>query len=241
MKSGRCKLCLKETLLCDSHIVPEFLWRDSGQIPPQTHIKIPCVSHPQFTMRNVQDGIKEPLLCEECEGKFSRFETVIKKKLFGAISPEIQRPKGHFIWSGFDYASLKLFQMSILWRMGVSSRPFYSNVQLGKHEEILRKLLNEEVIPEPWRYGCMVTLLSQSEEDHRTLFSQPQKIKLWGQNCYRVAIAGMHWFLFASSSKPKPMAQNLFAQKNGDWVVFQGKPTDFPHLISEMGIQLFQS
>lgn len=39
----------------------------------------------------------------------------------------------------YDYRKLKLFFLSLLWRAGVSTRPFFSKVDLGFHEERLRR------------------------------------------------------------------------------------------------------
>jgi hypothetical protein len=42
--------------------------------------------------------------------------------------------------SGLNYEQFKLFQLSVLWRAGVSSHQFFDKVKLGQHAEELRLL-----------------------------------------------------------------------------------------------------
>lgn len=41
----------------------------------------------------------------------------------------------------YDYAKLKLFFLSVLWRASVSTRPFFQHVRLGHHEAIVKDAL----------------------------------------------------------------------------------------------------
>lgn len=89
-------------------------------------------------MPNPQKGLRERLVCEEREGRFNHWKTYASELLHG-------RRKGAGILSTrtphspIDYAILKLFVMSVVWRASVSSRDFYRLVELGHaHEERLR-------------------------------------------------------------------------------------------------------
>lgn len=140
-KAGKCALCHEEKELRDSHISSAFLWRRSGITGDKKRYSIISTTNPDLDEHHLQDGIKEYLLCHECEQRFSRYETYAARVLFHAKGPIKVRPVEHHVWKNLDYTNLKLFQMSILWRMCVSSHPFYSHVNLGKHAEILRKML----------------------------------------------------------------------------------------------------
>lgn len=61
--------------------------------------------------------------------------------------------------SGLNYQLFKLFQLSVLRRAGVSSLQFFEKVQLGKHEEVLRKLLLACDPGSAERYGCLMFVL----------------------------------------------------------------------------------
>lgn len=225
-----CRLCLRERDLRESHIVSGFIWRNSKVTGDKRRFDLKCISDPNLNEPHRQDGFKEHLLCDECEGRFSRFENYARRKLFCRSGPVLQRPKGHFVWSGLDYTRLKLFQMSLLWRMGISTLPYYAHVNLGKHEEILRRMLDTEDPGEPWRYGCIATLLNHAGQPMLGIFSQPDRIKLFGHSCYRLVLAGMHWYIFASSHKPSSIEDCLFLSPSGTWALLHGEILDFPYL-----------
>jgi len=57
---------------------------------------------------------------------------------------------------GIDYKLFKLFQLSLLWRAGVSDRPIFKEVALGRHQEILRRMLLDDDPGESHKYGCIM-------------------------------------------------------------------------------------
>ena len=67
---GICQLCLKESELRNSHILPEFFYlstyesRDAHRTLEITH----------DAERTIQKGLREYLFCQECETKLSRYE-----------------------------------------------------------------------------------------------------------------------------------------------------------------------
>jgi hypothetical protein len=174
------------------------------------------------------------LLCMDCEQQFSRYETYARRMLFDPRGPVLHRPAGPYVWPGLDYPKFKLFQMSLLWRMGISSHSFYAHVKLGKHEPLLRSMLRAEDPGEPWRYGCIATLLTHAQKPVLGLFSQPERIKLWGHSCYRFVLAGMHWYSFASSHRPSATACKLVLDSSGTWILFQGELCDLPYLRAQV-------
>jgi hypothetical protein len=177
-----------------------------------------------------QDGLKEYLLCHVCEQQFGRYETYAARILFYKQSSILRPPNRHFILTGLDYRQLKLFQMSILWRMGVSSLSYYCRVELGAHEEILRNMLKAEDPGDPWQYGCVFTLLDHNREQIRGLFSQPMKARKFDHECYSYTISGMHWVHFPTSISPDNVASRVVLQRDGSWAVFRGEITDSPEL-----------
>jgi hypothetical protein len=61
-----------------------------------------------------------------------------------------------------QYDKLKLFLMSLLWRMGISKLPFFKQVDLGLHLEKLRlALLGEDPLPAE-RYPCLLVAVQFS-------------------------------------------------------------------------------
>ena len=99
-------------------------------------------------------------LCKECEGKFSRYETYASNNLLNLTLP---LPKSeadllNTVHVG-DYVKLKLFLLSLLWRVGIARHDFFSCVDLGPHADRLREMLHAEDPGEPDEYGCHITRL----------------------------------------------------------------------------------
>jgi hypothetical protein len=227
-----CALCQDEKDLRNSHIASKFLWRRSG-VTGGNRFSIACLTDPSLNQPHQQDGIKEYLLCADCEQQFNRYETYVAKVLFGPASPILKREPTHCVGTGFQYRELKLFQMSILWRMGISSHPFYSHVELGKHEEILRKMLLDEDAGEPWQYGCITTLLDHQREPLIGIFSQPSLTKRFGHYAYEYTLGGgIHWIQFVTSHPPERMISDFVLTKDGQLVFFRGEITNFAKLRS---------
>ncbi len=226
IQQGNCALCLREGELCMSHIASKFLWRRSGVIGDKRSFTVSSPTHPHLDESNRQDGLKEYLLCAECEAQFNNYETYAASVLFQNPGPLLNRPKEHFVLNGLDYAKMKLFQMSILWRMGVSSVPFYCNVDLGDHAETLRKMLRSEDPGSPWQYGCIATLLEHREAPVGGIFSQPQRTRRFGRYCYSYAISGMHCYHFVTRHAPDDGIQKVVLRREGTWVLFRGEITE---------------
>lgn len=64
-----CRLCRRELPLLQSHILPAFVFRDLKRNSATGHIRFS--DRPNV---RVQDGIKRPWLCQDCEQRFSAWE-----------------------------------------------------------------------------------------------------------------------------------------------------------------------
>src|SRR5437762_9442510 len=90
--------------------------------------------------------------------KFSRYETYAANYFLNA---NVTPPTGSAYPLNFlkvnDYARLKLFLLSILWRVGVATGDFFRAVDLGRHTKQLQQMLLTENPGEPDEYGCLIT------------------------------------------------------------------------------------
>ena len=135
----------------DSHIIPETFWKS---IYDDQHHALP-LSMDQFENRFISKGLREKLLCVDCESKLSKWETTLKRDLVDIGEQKsnylkITSPaRGITLVQGIRYADFKLAVLSILWRMSIASIPFFSEYGLGKYEEVLRNAIyNERALPE---------------------------------------------------------------------------------------------
>lgn len=58
--------------------------------------------------------------------------------------------------SNFDYPKLKMFFLTLLWRAGVSRRQLFRHVQLGPHEERIRKMILAKDPGDPHAYAVIL-------------------------------------------------------------------------------------
>jgi hypothetical protein len=134
--SGRCALCERTAQLQQSHTIPAFVFRWLKSSGPTGHIR--NMLEPN---KRVQDGVKYPLLCADCEALLSRDEKLFSDRLF---YPRLAKslPVTYSEW-------LLRFCVSVSWRVllekkGRNALTRYSEVQqrsLQKAERIWRGFL----------------------------------------------------------------------------------------------------
>jgi hypothetical protein len=173
--------------------------------------------------RTFQKGIREKLLCEECEQKLSIYEKYVRGVLYGGVEIEVSQDGRFFYLQGLDYKKIRIFYLSILWRMGVASHFFFQDVDLGPHEEKMRKMVLDEKPGEPDQYGfiCIAALFDDNKLGEMII--QPHFIRLEQHRVYRVLIGGLLYFYFVSSHKINEEIAKRFIQKNGKWTIYVEK------------------
>lgn len=72
-----CALCLAERELRESHIIPKFVFKYLKRTSATGYLRFGTQPN-----RRVQDGRKVPMLCEECEQRFSTLEKYFAETLF---------------------------------------------------------------------------------------------------------------------------------------------------------------
>ncbi len=201
----RCALCHQEREIRNSHIIPEFLYQP---LYDEKHRLQLLSIIPSQGNAFKQKGLKEKLLCDECEQKLSVWEGYARKILKGGV-PLTTRTEGNVILiEGIDYRQFKLFQLSVLWRAGVSSLQFFEYVDLGPHEEVLRRQLVEENPGIASRYPSIMFGLKYEGGVLADLMIQPKQTKLYGRVAYNFVFGG---FLWAFSVSRQELPQNLIS------------------------------
>lgn len=156
----------------------------------------------------VQKGLREPMLCDSCEQKLSVWEGYAKLVLRGGTTLDFRSEGSTSYVGGLDYAKFRLFQLSVLWRAGMSSLKFFENVRLGPHREVLRQLLVRSDPGSPNRYCCFMFGVRHEGGLLADLILQPVKLRMNGQIAYRFVFGGFLWaFLVASEDVAAPLAR----------------------------------
>jgi len=159
------------------------------------------------------------MLCSECETHLSKHEGYVRRILYGGASSQKSRNGDLYIISGLNYHHIRLCYLSILWRMGVSRHPFFSGVTLGRHEEIIRKMLLHNDAGSPEHYGFLSFVPFINGQFHPDLITQPECVKHKGRRLYRVVIGGFLIVYFVSSHHPPQGVKDFFPQPDGKWTM----------------------
>jgi hypothetical protein len=67
-----CALCQQNKQLCDSHIVPEFMYQHMYDANHRFRV---LSRNEVDATRFLRKGLREELLCRDCEAKFSKWES----------------------------------------------------------------------------------------------------------------------------------------------------------------------
>ena len=195
-----CKLCLSDRELCKSHIVPKFFF-DALRNDKNQLLGINGVGN--IGRRLLQDGPAEPLLCDACEQHINdHFEKPFLQS-WGDFSPlpnPWNVPEPH--WITVDYASFKLFHLSVLFRAGSCSLPTFLEINLGKHLEKIRQMLLHQDPGEFWEYPISGLV----PVHHKTgnivpIVSKGQQGRMEDLNCYAMLYGGVQWWTVVSSHR----------------------------------------
>lgn len=161
-----CALCLQERELKNSHIMPQGMYKAAGRAGEPFESDLIHADLMRGTAVRTSKQLKQKLLCESCEDKFSRlgedyfartcFQGVgsfdLRGELHGLISDEIV--SGRKMWlessaeSVLNTSAIKYFVVSILWRHSICSvgghASHYKGMLGKKYEEQFRLYLVEE-------------------------------------------------------------------------------------------------
>jgi hypothetical protein len=216
-----CRLCLKEAKLSKSHIISEFLY--TPMYDEKTNRFFVISSDPERPDRTRPTGIYERLLCADCEQVLNRYEDYGAKALKGGTKVEYAQVGNELRMRGVDYAKLKLFYLSLLWRMSVSTQPFFKEVALGPHEEVLRKMLLDGRPGDVDEYGVLCVAPLFEAQHLGDWIMPPDKVRTYGRTVYRCLIGGLLYsFFVGKATLPKPLVER-FIQEDGSWTIIREK------------------
>jgi hypothetical protein len=182
-----CVVCKSERDLKESHILSKFIYRPLKRVNGRMYL---LTDDPSQKNRELQDGIKQYLLCGDCEAKRNKWETYFSNKwhrgeLFGKSDP--------YTIDGLDYASFKLFLMSLLFMGSVSHDPLFKDIRLTPSSfEKLRRMVDAGDPGETDDFGCSIRMLEEEDIDLKMLVGKAETL--------RVDAVPIHRFLFGGFS-----------------------------------------
>jgi len=126
------------------------------------------------------------LMCAECENKLlGGYEDYASKAIYGGPLHANESPVCQIyinqdnikfsVCKNISYVKYKLFLLSILWRASISTRPMFSEISLGPHEEIIRKMLYEGDAGDVSDYPIFMLTFVGDKTVPKDLIGHPQK------------------------------------------------------------------
>jgi len=215
-----CKLCLKESKLCKSHIIPEYFYKHSYDSKHRYLI----LSSEGLSNKKYYDqiGYRELLFCLECESKLNNWEKYIsdffEKDIYGEIEKKLLNPSLKVVFfEGLKYDMLKFFQLSILWRASISKLDFFERIKLDPIiEENLRLILLSEKLCEPMYLPCMMTFCVKDNILRKEFINQPlAETTKTNEKLIYFVFGGFVWTFFLNSSDIPIQFRPTFLDKLG--------------------------
>jgi hypothetical protein len=205
--TGECKLCLRTRLLCDSHIIPEFCYK---ALYEKNRMIVMRVDGGQ-TAR--QKGFWEHLLCAECEQRLNKnYETPFREYWLGRpVIPKSLSAQGLLV-RGFDYATFKLFHLSVLWRASVSRLKYFRAVSLGaRYEKRIREMLLARNPGTPDHFPIVGVVLVDAEDRwsvRQDLIGMPTSHRFGQSHAYALTYLGCNW-IYLVTDHPSGRVKDL--------------------------------
>lgn len=232
-----CALCLQDRGLQRSHVIPEFMY--TPMYDDKHRFQVISTTNPARE-HSEQKGLREKLLCNDCESQLSVHERYVSQVLSGAISVQATHRGDLVSIEGLNYKHFRLFGLSVLWRAGVSRHAFFGQVRLGPHEETLRKLIEQNAPGLPSQYGFFLAPIVHNDRNVRDLMVQPTNARLGGHYCYRFVFGGLVWVFVVSSHSPPQVFRDAFINPEGKMLMLRTELPDLPFIHRTMK-KIFES
>ena len=225
---GVCRLCLTNGWLVDSHIIPKFFYKP---LKEEKGSFLYLSNDPNEKEDREQKGITEYLLCETCDTKrLQKYEDYLARVIFGNRKLKTQHSKLLIEFSDYDYKKVKSALISILWRMSITSDPFFKEVNLGtRHLEKIRSaLLNDSEFQEE-EYPVSVAAPLFEGKFLSDMMVPPSFVRLDGNRVYRCVISGLLFHFFVGSATLDGNDKRLLLRRTS-WPILKVPAQKIPFL-----------
>jgi len=192
---GICAGCLQNEPLLQSHIIPEWVYK---YIYTKDHKFVALDADGIGSPKVEQKGLREELLCFDCEQHLSKYENSVAdlfKQIIGkqfttascdVLSSDIK------VIGNYDYNSLKIFCLSVLWRLGVSKRIEYEKYDLGPYKEQLRKIVFNSINTDWNEYPVMLNQIVMDNAKYSDIIIAHNPGKYKHKTMYSITMAGIN-------------------------------------------------
>lgn len=232
-----CKLCKTEKKLCDSLVIPEFVYKALYDDKHRFHV----LSSLKTTKNaQLQKGLRENLLCINCEQILSKYERYASLVFLGQEKTTAVQNGNLVTITDINFKKFKLFQLSVLWRASIASSKMFSQVDLGPHEEKLRVMLLNENPGDEKDYPVVMTFVVHDGKVQTDMIIQPSWSRLDGHYSYRFVFGGIAWVYLVSNHKAPDIIYRATLSHEGETIMLLRDMENLP-FISDFANELVTS
>jgi hypothetical protein len=222
LSSTGCCLCgWRDAHLRHSHVLPELLY---DGVYDHRHRTVDVDPRPEARDNVLQKGLREYLLCGDCEGHISVWEHYAADVLRRLPPIGAQHPGDVFHVHNVDYQKFKLFQMSVIWRCSIAQGVAFARVNLGPHEDKVRRMLLADDPGSSFEYPCVLAAL-RPPGSLVGMVKFPGRLRIEGQIAYHLVARGLIWVFVVSKDSESLSGQGSFLSQSGELPIHIGSET----------------
>ncbi|HYX29902.1 MAG TPA: hypothetical protein VE863_15280 [Pyrinomonadaceae bacterium] len=149
--------------------------------------------------------------------------------------------KGQVSLTAINYSTMRLFGLSLLWRMAVASNIVWRNVDLGSHEPTIRKMLTSRDAGKlhEFPFACIVPLFNGRFFNDWIL--QPDCVEASGGFTVRAILGGYLFVFLFGGVYNRDSLVSYFLRPDGKWTlpIVDAMDLDFlRHDVNQMEIAI---
>lgn len=195
-----------------SHIIPRSFFKSEGYVAITSNAA-------EYKKRIPTGPYDEDILCLDCEKKFCAWDTYGNEFLNRTELPTKPFKEGDegkdYFEAEFDYAKLKMFFLSVLWRGHHSRQEFFFEIKLDLHEKRIREMI---IANDPKKPDDYSVILSKFDEDPGIISAQYTNYDRI--NCYRLYIPGYKAIIKVDKRPMKDERRELILSPEKKAIIF---------------------
>jgi|WetSurMetagenome_2_1015567.scaffolds.fasta_scaffold126567_2 hypothetical protein len=181
-----CKFCLEEKKCIKCHIIPRSFFKSI--LKPHA-----LIISDKFNSKRSQTGIyDENLVCKECEKLFSPFDDYACHLLLSDIpTDDVMVNQGGriaYLITDYNYNKLKLFFISLLWRVSSSKLPYFDLVNVKSFDNRLKEMILKQDVGIEDEFS--IALRRFEERSYSRSMLNPHNTKFEGINYVMLYLGG---------------------------------------------------
>ena len=224
-----CKLCsLTFSKLTKAHIIPKSFYRKetfSDDGPARILSNKPFLRSPRSQVGEYDDE----LVCAECEKYFAVLDDYAHTLLYRDIPKPIIHHNEHLAdeYVDYDKETLRMFFLSLLWRMDATNRKAFHSVTLGIFQIRVAEALKNQ---DSSRAIFFDAVIAKFDSPLANAFLFPTKLRIDGVNGYRVCFAGYSCWLIVDQRKLRSPFDKLSISRQSSLLILRRDFTKSPEL-----------